>query len=54
MTFTAIWAVVKGFLDEKTRGKIKILGSNFLPTLEQYWDRNNMGLSLLITQLLSF
>ena len=42
MTFTAIWAVVKGFLDEKTRGKIKILGSNFLPTLEQYWDRNNI------------
>ena len=34
MTFTAIWAVVKGFLDEKTRGKIKILGSNFLPTIE--------------------
>ena len=34
MTVTAIWAVVKGFLDEKTRGKIKILGSNFLPTIE--------------------
>lgn len=42
MTFTAIWAVVKGFLDEKTRGKIKILGSNFIPTLETYWDRANI------------
>ena len=36
MLFSTIWAVVKGFLDEKTRGKIKIIGSNFLPTLEQF------------------
>jgi|Transcript_759 hypothetical protein len=36
MLFSGIWAVVKGFLDEKTRGKIKIIGSNFLPTLEQF------------------
>jgi len=34
MLFSGIWAVVKGFLDEKTRGKIKIIGSNFLPTLQ--------------------
>ena len=33
MLFSGIWAVVKGFMDEKTRGKIKIIGSNFLPTL---------------------
>ena len=39
MLFSGIWAVVKGFLDEKTRGKIKIIGSNFLPTLEEHWDR---------------
>lgn len=39
MLFSGIWAIVKGFLDEKTRGKIKILGGNFLPTLEQHWDR---------------
>ena len=31
MLFSGIWAVVKGFLDEKTRNKIKILGANFLP-----------------------
>jgi len=36
MLFSGIWAVVKGFLDEKTREKIKIVGSNFLPTLEQF------------------
>jgi len=34
MLFSGIWAVVKGFLDEKTRGKIKIIGSGYLPTLE--------------------
>jgi len=34
MLFSGIWAVVKGFLDEKTRGKIKIIGSAYMPTLE--------------------
>ena len=42
MLFSGIWAVVKGFLDEKTRNKIKILGANFLPTLEEYWDINDI------------
>ena len=42
MLFSGIWAVVKGFLDEKTRNKIKILGGNFLPTLEEYWDINDI------------
>ena len=42
MLFSGIWAVVKGFLDEKTRNKIKIIGSNFLPTLEEYWDINDI------------
>lgn len=36
MLFSGIWTVVKGFLDEKTRGKIKIIGGTFLPTLEQF------------------
>ena len=39
MLFSGIWAIVKGFLDEKTRSKIKILGSNYLQTLEQFVDR---------------
>jgi len=38
MLFSGIWAVVKGFLDEKTRGKIKIIGSNYMATLEQYLE----------------
>lgn len=42
MLFSGIWAIVKGFLDEKTRGKIKIIGANFLPTLEEHWDRANI------------
>lgn len=42
MSFTAIWAVVKGFLDEKTRGKIKILGSGFMTTLENFLDRDDI------------
>ena len=42
MLFSGIWAVVKGFLDEKTRNKIKIIGSNFLPTLTEYWDINDI------------
>lgn len=42
MLFSGIWAVVKGFLDEKTRNKIKIIGANFLPTLEEYWDINDI------------
>ena len=42
MLFSGIWAVVKGFLDEKTRGKIKIIGSNFMPTVQQYLDHENI------------
>ena len=42
MLFSGIWAVVKGFLDEKTRNKIKILGSGFLSTLEQHIDRQSI------------
>ena len=42
MLFSGIWAVVKGFLDEKTRGKIKIIGSNFMPTVEQFLDHENI------------
>lgn len=38
MLFSGIWAVVKGFLDEKTRGKIKIVGSSYMSTLEQFMD----------------
>jgi hypothetical protein len=29
MLFTGVWAVVKGFLDQRTRDKIKIMGGKF-------------------------
>ena len=33
MLFTSIWAIIKGWLDEKTRKKVNICGSNYLKTL---------------------
>jgi hypothetical protein len=29
MLFSGAWAMVKGFMDEKTRNKIKIIGSKY-------------------------
>lgn len=29
MLFTGVWAIVKGFLDQKTRDKIKICGHKY-------------------------
>jgi len=40
MTFTTIWAVIKGWLDEKTREKIKIKGKDYKKTLLQYVDED--------------
>ena len=34
MVFSGIWAIVKGFMDEKTRKKIKIVGTSFMDVLE--------------------
>jgi hypothetical protein len=42
MTFTAVWAVVKGFLDEKTREKIQIKGSDYKKTLLKYVDADQL------------
>lgn len=36
MIFAGVWSVAKGFLDEKTRSKVKILGTNYLSTLEEF------------------
>jgi hypothetical protein len=40
--FRGVWAVVKGFLDEKTRKKITILGKDFEPTLLGLVDAQNL------------
>jgi CRAL/TRIO domain len=38
MLFTGVWAVCKGFLDEKTRAKIKIFGSKYQTELLEICD----------------
>ena len=38
MLFAGVWKIIKGFLDEKTRSKIQVLGGNYLPTLAEYVD----------------
>jgi len=40
--FHGAWQVIKGFLDEKTRKKIHILGSNFKKELLQCVDENDL------------
>ncbi len=36
--FTSAWAIIKGFLNEKTRAKISIYGSNFHKDLFEICD----------------
>ena len=40
--FAGVWAMVKGFLDERTRNKIQIIGSGFEKTLLQYIDAGSL------------
>lgn len=40
--FSGIWRICKGFLDEVTRKKIKIVGGDFLPTLLEYADEDSI------------
>jgi len=40
--FKAVWAVCKGFLDEKTRKKIKMLGSSYRETLLEYLNNEDI------------
>ena len=42
MLFTGCWAVVKGFLDEKTREKISITGSGYLTKVLEIVDKNEL------------
>lgn len=42
MIFSAIWAVVKGFLDEKTRNKISIKGGKFEKELLELVEPENL------------
>jgi hypothetical protein len=40
--FKAIWTLVKGFIDEKTRAKILVERSSFLPKLLEFIDKENI------------
>lgn len=42
MLFTGVWAVVKGFIDEKTRKKITILGGKYQKDLLELVDENSL------------
>lgn len=38
MLFSGVWAIIKPWLDEKTRNKIEIVGSGFKEKLNQFID----------------
>jgi hypothetical protein len=42
MLFTGVWAVVKGFIDEKTRKKITIMGSKYQKDLLELVEAENL------------
>jgi hypothetical protein len=42
MIFTGVWAIVKGFLDEKTRNKISIKGGKFEKELLELVEPENL------------
>lgn len=42
MLFAGVWAVCKSFLDEKTRNKIKIVGSKFQPLLLEHVEAEDL------------
>ena len=42
MLFTGVWAIVKGFLDQRTRDKIKILGSKYQKDLGEMVHPDNL------------
>lgn len=42
MLFTGVWAVVKGFIDEKTRKKITIMGGKYQKDLLELVEAENL------------
>ena len=42
MAFVALYAIIKGFLDERTRAKIRIIGSNYQPVLQEAISGENL------------
>jgi len=44
--FAGIWSMIKSFIDEKTRAKIKIIGGSFVPTMLENVDRDKLPVFL--------
>lgn len=42
MAFTALWAVIKPWIDPVTVAKFKILGKNYITELKEYMDENQI------------
>lgn len=42
MLFSGVWAVIKPWLDEKTRNKIVIIGSGFKEKLNEFIDDDKL------------
>ena len=42
MIFRGAWAVIKGFMDEETRNKIKMLGTDYMETLKDFVEMDNL------------
>ena len=40
--FTAVWKIVQGWLDEKTRKKIQLVGKNYKTKLAEYVDNDQL------------
>ena len=40
--FAGVWSIVKSFLDERTRAKIKIIGGGFKSTLLEFVDADSL------------
>ena len=40
MVFTGVWAIVKVWLDEKTRAKVQVVGTNYKEKLLEYIDED--------------
>ena len=40
--FSVLWAIVKNFLDERTRSKVRIMGSNYRTFLLESIDAENL------------
>jgi hypothetical protein len=40
--FSGVWSMIKTFLDERTRGKIRIMSNGWKPVLLEYCDADTL------------